>query len=108
VRRLVGNHVIVRSNAVYAAYAHLAPGSVRVDVGQHVKRGDVVGLVGSSGNSTAPHLHFQLMDNADPLVARALPAVFASYDVWRHGQWQQAQNSVPTTAEHIRLMPSED
>lgn len=108
VRRLVGNHVIVRSNTVYAAYAHLAPGSVRVDVGQHVKRGDVVGLVGSSGNSTAPHLHFQLMDNPDPLVARALPAVFASYDVWRHGQWQQAQNSVPTTAEHIRLMPSED
>jgi hypothetical protein len=48
------------------------------------------------------------MDNADPLVARALPAVFASYDVWRHGQWQQAQNSAPTTTERIRVMPSED
>lgn len=102
VRSLVGNHVIVRSNGVYAAYAHLAPGSVRVDVGQHVKRGDVVGRVGSSGNSTAPHLHFQLMDNADPLVARPLPAVFGRYDVWRQGQWQQVQNSAPTTAERIR------
>jgi murein DD-endopeptidase MepM/ murein hydrolase activator NlpD len=108
VRSLVGNHVIVRSNAVYAAYAHLAPGSVRVDVGQHVKRGDVVGRVGSSGNSTAPHLHFQLMDNADPMVARPLPAVFGRYDVWRQGQWQQVRNSVPTTAERIRVMSSED
>lgn len=104
VRSLVGNHVIVRSNAVYTAYAHLALGSVTVDVGQHVKRGDVVGRVGSSGNSTAPHLHFQLMDNADPLVARPLPAVFGRYDVWRQGQWQQVQNSVPTTAERIRVM----
>jgi murein DD-endopeptidase MepM/ murein hydrolase activator NlpD len=108
VRRLVGNHVIVRSNAVYAAYGHLAPGSVQVEVGQQVNRGDVLGLVGSSGNSTAPHLHFQVMDNADPLVARAVPAVFAGYDVWRHGQWQHAQNSVPTTTERIRVMPSED
>ncbi|HEX6336352.1 MAG TPA: M23 family metallopeptidase [Jiangellaceae bacterium] len=107
VRRLVGNHVIVRSDAVYAAYAHLVPGSVQVDVGQHVRRGDVVGRVGSSGNSTAPHLHFQLMDNADPLVARALPAVFAGYDVWRHGRWQRAQNSVPTTTERIRVTKSE-
>ena len=107
VRRLVGNHVIVRSEAVYAAYGHLAPGSVRVSVGEHVRHGDVLGLVGSSGNSTAPHLHFQLMDNADPLVARAVPAVFAGYDVWRDGRWRQAKNSVPTTAERIRVMPSE-
>jgi murein DD-endopeptidase MepM/ murein hydrolase activator NlpD len=103
----VGNHVIVRSEAVYAAYGHLAPGSVRVAVGEHVRHGDVLGLVGSSGNSTAPHLHFQLMDNADPLVARAVPAVFDGYDVWRHGQWQHAQNSVPRTTERIRVMPSE-
>jgi murein DD-endopeptidase MepM/ murein hydrolase activator NlpD len=107
VRRLVGNHVIVRSEAVYAAYGHLTPGSVRVAVGEHVRHGDVLGLVGSSGNSTAPHLHFQLMDNADPLVARAVPAVFDGYDVWRHGQWQHAQNSVPRTTERIRVMPSE-
>lgn len=102
VRRLIGNHVIVRSGTAYAAYAHLAPGSVRVSEGQHVGRGEVLGRVGSSGNSTAPHLHFQVMDDGDPLVARAVPAVFATYEVWRQGSWQRVHRSVPETTERIR------
>ena len=102
----MGNQVIVRSDGIYAAYVHLAPASVQAEVGRRVSRGDVLGLVGSTGNSTAPHLHFQVMDDANPLVARAIPAVFARYEVWRNGQWQQVQNSVPTTTERIRAMPS--
>lgn len=103
-RRLVGNHVIVRSGAVYAVYAHLVPGAVQASEGQHVGRDEVLGRVGSSGNSTAPHLHFQLMDNPDPLVARAVPVIFTTYEVWHHGQWQRVHNAVPTTTEHIRVL----
>ncbi len=103
-QRLVGNHVIVRSGGVFAVYAHLVPGSVGVEVGQDVERGDVLGRVGSSGNSTAPHLHFQLMDNADPLVARPVPAVFSAYQVWRDARWQVVHNSAPTTTELIRVI----
>ena len=46
----------------FALYAHLQPNSVRVRVGDHVRRGQVLGLVGNSGNTTQPHLHFQLTD----------------------------------------------
>jgi hypothetical protein len=44
----------------YAMYAHLQPGSQRVKIGDHVKRGQVLALLGNSGNSSEPHLHFQI------------------------------------------------
>jgi len=105
VERLVGNHVIVRSGGVHAAYVHLAPGSVRVRQGQRVGRGEILGLVGSTGNSTAPHLHFQLMDGPDPLTARPVPSVFTAYEVWRDDRWEQVREAVPTTTERIRVEP---
>jgi len=63
----------------FALYAHLQPGSVRVKPGQRVQRGQVLGLVGNSGNSTAPHLHFHVMDGPggpSNLAANGLPYVF--------------------------------
>ncbi|MCF7548109.1 M23 family metallopeptidase [Pseudonocardia sp. WMMC193] len=61
----VGNHVtLMIAPGRYALYAHFKQGSVAVQTGQQVKQGDVLGHIGSSGNSTAPHLHFQL--NTEP------------------------------------------
>jgi hypothetical protein len=75
-----GNHVVVAmGGGRYAFYAHMQPGSVRVKVGQRVRPGDVLGLLGNSGNSNAPHLHFQLMDGPSPLGAEGLPYRFSSY-----------------------------
>jgi murein DD-endopeptidase MepM/ murein hydrolase activator NlpD len=59
-----GNHIFLEiAPRVYALYAHLKPGSLRVAKGQRVKRGQVIGLVGNTGNSGAPHLHFQLSED---------------------------------------------
>ena len=44
----------------YSLYAHLQPGSLRVKVGDRVKRDQVIELLGNSGNSTEPHVHFQI------------------------------------------------
>ena len=75
-----GNHVVVAmGGGRYAFYAHLQPGSVRVEVGQRVRPGDVLGLLGNSGNSNAPHLHFQLMDGPSPLGAEGIPFRFSSF-----------------------------
>jgi hypothetical protein len=100
--RLAGNHVIMATAGTYALYAHLAPGSVAVTGGQRVGVGEVIGRVGHTGNSTAPHLHFHLMDSPDPLRATGIPCAFAAYLVEREGQWQRVERGIPHRRERIR------
>lgn len=100
--RVMGNHVILRCGDVYAGFAHLATGSVAVEVAQQVRAGEVLGRVGHTGNSTAPHLHFQLMDGPDPLTARGIPCAFREYEVWRDGGWRLAEDAIPTSTDRIR------
>lgn len=77
-----GNHVIVDvGGGYYAFYAHLQPGSIRVHVGDHVKRGQVLGLVGNSGNSTEPHLHFHISDASSPLGSEGIPYALETLDI---------------------------
>ncbi|SEG64910.1 Peptidase family M23 [Thermomonospora echinospora] len=77
-RFLLGNHLILDlGDGVYAALAHLRRGSLRVRPGQRVRAGEQVAECGNSGNSSEPHLHFQLMDGPRPMVAAGLPFAFA-------------------------------
>jgi hypothetical protein len=77
-----GNFAIVALGGdAYALYAHMRPGSVLVSAGSKVRRGEKIGAVGNSGNTQAPHLHFQLMDAAGGLAANGVPYVFDSYRV---------------------------
>jgi murein DD-endopeptidase MepM/ murein hydrolase activator NlpD len=99
---VAGNHVLIRHGDVYTAYAHLAPGSVAVAPGGRVREGDVVGRVGHTGNSTSPHLHFQLMDGPDPMTASGLPCAFRDLEVLRDGQWVREANVVPERSDPIR------
>jgi murein DD-endopeptidase MepM/ murein hydrolase activator NlpD len=107
---ILGNHVIIRSGDissghVHAAFVHLVPGSVAVTEGQRIAAGEVIGRVGHTGNSTSPHLHFQLMDSADPLRAKGIPCAFRSYDVLRDGVWTPVENGIPRRSERIRYAP---
>ena len=63
-------------NGEYAVLAHLQTGSTKVRVGDRVTRGQVLARCGNSGNSTAPHLHFQLSDSPTLSLAASLPAQF--------------------------------
>jgi murein DD-endopeptidase MepM/ murein hydrolase activator NlpD len=74
-----GNHVLVDIGGRFALYAHLEPGSLRVRVGQRVAAGQLLGLVGNSGNSDSPHLHFHVDDAASPLAADGLPLLLAAF-----------------------------
>jgi peptidase M23-like protein len=73
-----GNSVIERiARGVYASYAHMQTGSVRVRAGQRLRAGEVIGLLGNSGNTNGPHLHFGIVDRAD-FWSDSLPFTFGS------------------------------
>jgi murein DD-endopeptidase MepM/ murein hydrolase activator NlpD len=81
---ITGNYVMMdHGKSEYSLYAHLQTGSVRVQVGDQVKAGDVVGKLGSSGNSTEPHLHFHVCDKPDPLMCAGIPVNFNNITI----QW---------------------
>jgi murein DD-endopeptidase MepM/ murein hydrolase activator NlpD len=71
-----GNYVVLdHLNGEYSYYCHLRQ-NILVRPGEKVKKGQVLARVGNSGNSSEPHLHFQLMDDGDFAVANGLPVVF--------------------------------
>jgi murein DD-endopeptidase MepM/ murein hydrolase activator NlpD len=74
---VTGNRVIIdHGDGEFSIYVHLKPGSVRVKAGQKVTAGEQLAQVGSSGNSTEPHLHFQLCDTPKPLGCAGIPMRF--------------------------------
>jgi hypothetical protein len=77
-----GNSVVLDlGGGCYALYAHFQPHSIRVHSGDAVKRAQVIGLVGNSGNSVAPHLHFHVMSTPSPLASSGLPYEIDSYRI---------------------------
>lgn len=111
-----GNHVIMEiGDNVFAFYAHMQPGSLRVKVGDHVRRGQVLGLLGNSGNSTEPHLHFQLCTANSELGCEGLPYAFASFDLQGNGWgWKSSaaasapvkmEMQIPLENDVVRFVP---
>ncbi|HSS76483.1 MAG TPA: M23 family metallopeptidase [Thermoanaerobaculia bacterium] len=81
-KSVIGNYVVLRhAGGEYSQYAHMKQGSVRVKAGDTVTRGQVLGQVGQTGNTTEPHLHFQLTDGPDPLYSRGVPILFKTLAV---------------------------
>jgi hypothetical protein len=104
-----GNHVILDiGGGHFAFYAHLQPRSLRVKLGDKVRRGQVMGLVGNSGNSTEPHLHFHIENGSSPLGAEGLPYSLASFEVVGHGWgWKPADTKGPAET-HRNEIPMEN
>jgi murein DD-endopeptidase MepM/ murein hydrolase activator NlpD len=75
-----GNHIVQDlGDGNYALYAHIKTGAVKVKPGDQLKAGQVIGSVGNTGNSDAPHLHFHVMSTPDPLRSDGLPFVLRSF-----------------------------
>ncbi len=101
--RAAGNHVVIdHGNHEYSLLAHLQPHSLKVRAGQHVKRGDVLGLAGNSGNTSEPHLHVHLMNAPSMDDADGLPMPFDGYvldgKTIEHGELRRFQIVKPAAA----------
>jgi hypothetical protein len=74
-----GNTIVIKhANGLYSKVSHLKKNSIKVKSGDFVKRGDLLGMVGNSGRSPEPHLHFQVQ--ATPYIgSKTLPYPFAYF-----------------------------
>jgi len=99
-----GNHIVIQHGPrLFSVYAHMQQGSAIVAVGDWVQRGQVIGRVGNSGNTTQPHLHVHFTDAwpalRDPagsyFVSQGVPALFWGVQVLRDGNVFKLNGSTP-------------
>jgi murein DD-endopeptidase len=77
---IAGNHVVLQiARNRFVTYAHLQRGSIKVQKGAHVHRGEALALLGNSGNTTGAHLHLQVTDRNSVLQSEGVPFVFAAF-----------------------------
>jgi murein DD-endopeptidase MepM/ murein hydrolase activator NlpD len=100
-----GNHVIMQiGDRLFAFYAHMQPGSLRVKVGDHVRRGQVLGVLGNSGNSTEPHLHFDLCDASSMLACEGMPYALAAFEVQGKGWgWKSSESKAAPEKREMEI-----
>ncbi|OLZ41745.1 peptidase M23 [Natrinema saccharevitans] len=90
-RDIRGSYVVIQhAPDEYSCLAHLVPGSAAVALGDRVERGQEIGRCGHSGNSSEPHLHFQLQDHPRFELAAGLPIAFDAVDA----EWPGARADI--------------
>lgn len=104
-----GNHIVQEiGGGLYAFYAHMIPGSVNYKAGDRVKAGDVLGRLGNSGSSSAPHLHLHIMDSPSVLGSDGVPYVLRAFtltggiDPIRWEETEGLEGIWPTNGQSVR------
>ena len=101
-----GNYVILDlGNRHYALYAHMQPGSIKVHRGEHVHPGQVIGLVGDTGNSIVPHLHFQVTNGPSSLASNGLPYEITEFEVTGKTPGTKAFDEAETNGTPLAVTP---
>jgi len=98
-----GNSVILDIGG--GNYAHFQPGSIRVKEGDRVEWGEVLALVGNSGNSLAPHLHFHVMNGPLSLASNGLPYEVDSFTVTGRSPGTEAFDKAEAEGTPLKITP---
>lgn len=94
-RRFLGNAVAIsHGNGEFSYYGHLQQLGTKVNEGELIKRGTLIGKIGNSGASPGPHLHFQLMEGPNLFIDQGLPVKFSHF--WAGGQFYEKPIHIPT------------
>jgi hypothetical protein len=92
----LGNYVVIdHREHEYSILAHFQHGSIKVSAGDRVAQGDLLGLCGNSGNSSEPHIHFQISDSADLTSSKSVPVLFEGNPLVIQGQTNAVFRRVP-------------
>ncbi len=98
-----GNYLVLDiGGGKKAFYAHCQPNSFLVSQGATVKEGDPIAILGNSGNSTAPHLHFHIYQGTDILLSYGVPFVLKKYT--KMGEWNDEVITVPKQVYYNSMM----
>ena len=102
----VANHVVIdMGGGHYLLMAHLKQGSVMVQVGDVVRRGQPLAAVGNSGHSDEPHLHLQVQDSPAGMNAnRTYPMLFRNVVITRGGAWPWGDDRELRTGDFVRAI----
>lgn len=100
VKDIRGNYVLIRhAEDEFSCLAHLAPGSISVSVGQKVKRKEAIALCGNSGNTSEPHVHFQVQNGKSFYHSAGLPIHFVDIQAVEQPQYN-VYDSRPIPSVH--------
>jgi len=100
-KNVLGNYIILRNGDIFSLIAHARCHSILASAGDIVNEGQKLAEVGHSGNSTAPHLHFQLMDSPNLLKAKGLPCCFKGMKVRDKDSWKEIDKCIPKKRERV-------
>lgn len=103
IRPFAGNYVIIKSEICYIFIAHMRCGSIKIFKGQKVSTGQIIGEVGNSGYSLAPHIHFQVMDAPDTLKANIIPFKVTKFEKYQDDSWSLHKNEFISKSILIRF-----
>ena len=101
-----GNYVVIDlDNGNYAFYAHMIKGSLAVEVGDFVTRGQVIGLVGNTGNTIAPHLHFHMMSGPSTFGSDGVPYMIYEYELVSRAASTEAFDKAEAEGTPLEIVP---
>lgn len=101
-----GNSVVIdHGNGNFALYAHMKKGSVTVEVGDFVTSGQVLGLVGNTGNTIAPHLHFHMMSSPSTFGSNGLPYMIDEFELTGRAPSTEAFLEAEANGTPLEILP---
>lgn len=97
-----GNLLIIKhTDGEYSLFAHFKQNSIRVKVGDKVKKGQIIGLCGNSGNSSEPHLHYQFQDAPFFADETSMKVFFEKLNVKRENKTEAKTEYSPVKGDFI-------
>jgi hypothetical protein len=102
-KKHLGNFLMIdHGGGEYSVLAHMMKGSVKSREGATIRKGEMIGRLGNSGDSFFPHLHYQLQNGPGILKPEGLPSKFESFDLMMGNEVKRLENACPNTGMIVK------